>query len=126
MKLQNWAWLFAIVFIVLGILGYVPGITSNGMLFGIFDMDAMHSVIFIITGIVAAISAASVSASRTYFKVFGVIYALAAIIGFIQGDTIVGLMDVNMADHILHLVIAVVALWVGFGPKENDSPVLAS
>ncbi|HET6719083.1 MAG TPA: DUF4383 domain-containing protein, partial [Rhodocyclaceae bacterium] len=55
-------------------------------------------------------------ASRMYFKVFGVIYALVALLGFGYANApILGLMANNLADAALHAVIAVVALFLGFG-----------
>jgi hypothetical protein len=35
------------------------------------------------------------------------------------GGKLFGLMEVNMADHILHVVLALVILYVGFGMKEG-------
>jgi hypothetical protein len=116
---QKLAWVFGIVFIIIGILGFIPSLVPGGLLLGIFSVDAMHNVVHLISGILAIGAAwSSASYSRLYFKVFGVVYALVTIIGFVQGDTILGLMMINTADNVLHLVIAVVALWAGFGMKE--------
>jgi hypothetical protein len=49
-----------------------------------------------------------------YFKVFGVVYALVAVIGLTMSGLVLGMM-MNMADNILHVVIAAAALWIGFG-----------
>jgi hypothetical protein len=54
-----------------------------------------------------------------YFQVFGVVYGLVTVVGFLQGDTVLGLIGVNMADNVLHLAIAAVALYAGFGMKED-------
>lgn len=116
--IQKLAWLFGIVFIVIGILGFVPALVSGGLLFGIFSVDAMHNTVHLLSGVLAILAALGAgSYARLYFKVFGVVYAIVTVIGFIQGDTILGLMTVNMADNVLHLVIAAVALWAGFGAK---------
>jgi hypothetical protein len=120
MSVQKWAWIFGVVFLVVGILGFVPGITSNGMLLGIFMVDGVHNVIHLLSGILAIAAAmGSGMYARLYFKVFGVVYALVTVIGFIQGSTVLGLIMVNMADNLLHLVIAALALWIGFGMKES-------
>lgn len=118
--LEKTAWVFAVVFIALGILGFIPGITTDGNLLGIFQVDATHNVIHLITGLVAA-GAAMASRSRLFFQVFGVIYALVAIVGFAQGNTVLGIIDVNAADNILHTIIALVALYFGFAVKEGES-----
>jgi hypothetical protein len=58
-------------------------------------------------------------AAKTYFQVFGVIYAIVAILGFISGDApVLGFLANNMADAWLHAVIAVVALYMGFGARD--------
>ena len=61
----------------------------------------------------------------TFFKVFGVVYGLVAILGFFAGDQpLLGMIAHNMADTWLHVAIAVVSLWLGFGTKAP--PVTAA
>lgn len=118
--LQKLAWVFGIVFIVIGILGYIPAVTPGGLLLGLFMVDGVHSAIHILSGVLAILAALGSGAyARLYFKVFGIVYGLVTIIGFVQGDTVLGLFMVNMADNFLHLVIAAVALWAGFGAKAD-------
>ena len=119
--IQKLGWVFGIVFLAVGILGYVPGVTTDGMLLGIFMVDGLHNIIHLLSGIIAILAVlGSGQYARLYFKVFGIVYALVTVIGFVQGDTVLGLIMVNMADNVLHLVIAVVALWVGFGMKDSS------
>jgi hypothetical protein len=47
-----------------------------------------------------------------------VVYGLVTILGFVMGGDILGLFMVNAADNLLHLVIALVALYAGFIMKE--------
>lgn len=119
---QQLAWVFAIVFLAVGVLGFVPGVTSDGYLLGIFEVDPLHNVIHLLSGALALVAAwMSASASSLYFKGFGVVYALVTVVGFVQGDTVLGLINTNTADHILHLVLAVALLAIGFGMKSSDS-----
>lgn len=108
-----------IVLTLVGILGFVPGITSGGYLLGIFMTGALHNIIHIVTGIAALVAVWGVYSPRLYFQIFGVVYALVTVIGFLQGDTVLGLIMVNTADNVLHLAIAGVALYAGFGMKEG-------
>ena len=62
----------------------------------------------------------SLKAAKMYFQVFGVIYALVAVLGILMGS-VLGLFDTNTADNALHVVIAVVALYAGFGMKAGDA-----
>lgn len=128
MNLKSLAGVFAVVLILIGILGFIPGITTdNGRLLGIFEVDTLHNIIHLASGLFAAWGAAtSESAARMYFKVFGVVYAIVAIVGIIQDDSVLGLIGVNLADHILHVVIALVALVAGFGMKSKGAAMDAS
>jgi hypothetical protein len=117
MNVQKLAKLFAIVFVLVGVLGFVPGITTDGHLLGIFEVNTLHNIIHLATGLVAFWAANSVSNSRLFFKVFGIVYLLVTVLGFMQGG-VLGLIDTNMADNLLHLVIAAAALYAGFGMKQ--------
>lgn len=120
---KTWGLIFGVVFLLIGILGFVPGITTEeGMLLGIFHVDTIHNIVHILTGLIALAVMKKEAAAKTFFKVFGVIYGLVTIIGFIQGDTVLGIFTVNAADNILHLVVAAIALYVGFmGGKSAGS-----
>lgn len=118
--IKKLSWILAIVFILVGVLGFVPGVTSGGYLLGIFEVDTLHNLIHVVSGLVFAYAAITdENTARTVFKVFGVIYAIVAVVGLVQGDTVLGLIATNTADHILHVVLAVVILYVGFGMKEK-------
>lgn len=115
-----WGW----IFVAIGILGFVPGITPNGHLLGIFHVNAAHNWIHVLTGIVALLCGYSSShASRLYFITFGIIYALVALIGFAAGtEPVFGFIANNIADAWLHVSIAVVAASLGF-MRETDQVV---
>ena len=124
--IQKLAWVFGIVFLAVGVLGYVPAATPGGLLLGLFMVDPLHNVIHIASGLLVLGAVLMGNYARLYFQVFGVVYAVVAVVGFIQGDTVLGLIMTNMADHVLHLVIAAVALWAGFGMKERSGMMAAS
>jgi len=117
-KLALW---IGVILLAVGVLGFVPGITSNNMLLGIFQVDAIHNIIHLVSGAIGIwASMTSMKASKMYFQVFGVIYAIVTVVGFLQGTTVLGLISVNMADNLLHLVIAAVSLYVGFAMKGSE------
>ena len=109
---------FGVVFLLIGVLGFFPVFTPNGMLLGIFMVGAVHNIIHLLSGVAALAASSSEGYATTYFKVFGVVYALVTVIGFAQGNSVLGLIDVNLADNLLHLVIAAVSLYIGFGRKH--------
>jgi len=120
--LQKLSWVFGIILIIIGVLGFIKAASSSGLLFGTFSLDTMDALIYIATGALAIVAARQGAfRTRLYFKVFGIIYALITVLGFIQGNAVLGLMVVNTPDNVLNLVIALVALWAGFGSKEAHS-----
>ncbi len=125
--LKTAAILFGVVFLAVGVLGFVPGITNNEMLLGIFHVNAAHNFVHLLSGAVALWTGlSSVAYARLYFRVFGVVYALVAVLGFSAGDgMLLGLISNNMPDTWLHVAIAVVALTLGFAVKDDGSAAKA-
>jgi hypothetical protein len=121
--LKSAAILFGVVFLAVGVLGFVPGVTSNQMLLGIFHVNAAHNAVHLLSGAIALWTGLTSAAhARVYFRVFGVVYALVAVLGFYAGDgMLLGLISNNAPDTWLHVAIAVVALALGFAVKD-DSP----
>ena|SRR3989338_4031161 len=107
-----------VVFVLVGLLGFF-----NDPLLGLFEVDAVHNWVHLLSGVIAlGMSWMGESNAKTYAKVFGVIYALVTVLGFVgSGDTLLGVMEINAADNLLHLVLAVVLLWVGFGTSNQSS-----
>ena len=63
----------------------------------------------------------SEKAIRLFFQIFGVIYALVALTGFFTGNQpLLGMVAINAADNWLHVLIAIVALYLGFGMKAAE------
>lgn len=121
------AYVFAAVFIGIGILGFVPALAPKDdmgmpLLLGLFMVGVIHNIIHLASGIAAFLGARSGEAyASLYFKVFGAVYALVTVVGFVQKDTVLGLIHVNMADNVLHLAIAVATLALGFAIKPKTT-----
>ena len=100
MTLKNISLIFGIVFVIVGVLGWIPAITPGGKLLGLFDVNAAHNLVHVVTGIVAIVAGmASENASRLFFRIFGIIYALVAACGFFYGDQpLLGIVSNNAAD----------------------------
>jgi Domain of unknown function (DUF4383) len=109
------AMVIGIVFLVIGLLGLIFD-TTSGSLLG-FDVDLVHNLVHLLTGILG-IAAAMTGWSRRFNQIFGIIYLLVGLAGLIPGlyfsQRLLGIMYVNAADNILHLVIGIVAAGVGF------------
>jgi hypothetical protein len=123
--LKTAAIIFGVFFIIAGIGGFVPALApthgDGAMLFGIFMVGPVHNIIHLASGAAALLCGfLGAEAARKYFQIFGVVYLLVALIGFVYGNSkIMGVMEHNMADIGLHIVIAVAALYLGFlGGRE--------
>jgi hypothetical protein len=112
---------FGIIFLVVGILGFVPGATRDGMLLGLFHVNTAHNVVHLLSGAVALWAGFTTTANaRLFFRVFGVVYALVAVLGFVTGEgMILGVISNNAADTWLHVLIAAAALYLGFAAKDD-------
>jgi hypothetical protein len=112
--------LFGIVFIVIGALGFFPNFVEQGNLLGIFRVNFEHNAAHIALGIIGVLSGlASSFASKTYFIIAGVVYALLAIFGFMEkSDMLFDMIAINTADNILHLALGAVFLLLGLGASR--------
>ena len=117
LSLKTYALLFGFALVLAGILGFIPIATPNHMLLGIFMVDPMHNVVHIVSGLLAFSAVMWDDYAKLYFRAFGVFYALVAVLGFVMNGELM-MMHMNVADHILHVVIAVAALYLGFAHKQ--------
>ena len=114
MNTQKAAKVFGWIILIVGVISFIPGIVSStGLLLGIFAVDPIHNVIHILTGLLALFSAGSFTASKSFFKIFGIVYLIVTLLGLFTG-TVLNLFAVNMADNVLHIVITLFALYYGF------------
>jgi hypothetical protein len=89
--------------------------------FGILDVNGWQNVVHILTGAVGLVAfAASANAARQCALVLGAAYLLVAIWGFItgDGDSILGILPVNTADNVLHLLLGLGGLAAGLAAAE--------
>jgi hypothetical protein len=122
--------IFGVVFVVVALLGFV----QEGEVVGIFHTNTAHDVVHLVVGLIMIVlGTKSSSAATSGLKVFGVVYLLIAILGFVaigDADTVslLGLVEVDGSDNYLHLVLGVVLLLVGLasGKKGNQSPMSSS
>jgi len=118
--LRTLAVIVGLALIGFGIIGFIPSMTTDEMIFGIFKTNTAHNVVHIATGVIAIWTGLTSSyASKLFFAIFGIIWALVAIVGFMHGDqNILGLIANNRASSWLYLVMGVVSLFLGFVCKK--------
>jgi hypothetical protein len=111
---QSIALLVGVVFLLVGILGFVPGITthygdlsfaghnSDAKLLGVFQVSVLHNVVHLLFGVVGLALARTADGARTYLVGGGAVYLVLWLIGLIgAGDWI----PVNTAGDWLHFAL---------------------
>ncbi|MFS8563661.1 MAG: DUF4383 domain-containing protein [Rhabdochlamydiaceae bacterium] len=113
--------IFGVLMILIGVLGFVPGITEKEMLLGMFKVHALSNFIHLITGLLAYfVSRMGVNPTRLVFQILGVFYAIFAVLGFAHPHKhIFKMMAHNMADTWLHVVVALFCIFMGFIYKNK-------
>ena len=119
---QTLALLFGVVFLLVGILGFIPGITTNydemgfagndseAKLLGIFQTSILHNIAHLLFG-VGILMARTHEGARSYLLGAGVVYAVLFIYGlFVGEDDDANFIPMNNADDWLHLLLAVALL----------------
>ena len=114
------------VFLLVGVLGFIPGITSNyeslgfaghgseALLLGIFQVSILHNIVHILFGIAGVAAARTASASKGYLVVGGVIYLVLWIYGLvIDPMSNANFVPVNNPDNWLHLVLGLGMIALG-------------
>ena len=117
--LRTIAKIWGAIFLLVGILGFVPAAAPDGHLLGIFHVNGVHNLIHLATGAIALwVGFTSEHASKLYFLTFGIVYGLVAVLGFIAGDRpLLGVVANNIADAWLHVGIAAASIAIGLMPE---------
>lgn len=106
---------FGAIFIVVGVLGFVPQLVPNGNLLGLFPVNAVHNLVHIGLGVWGVIAGMSLAAAVIYFRGIAIIYGLLSVLGLIPAtNTLFGLAPIHGADVVLHAVLALIAAYLGF------------
>ncbi len=114
------------VFLLVGVLGFVPGITSGvdqltfaghqsgAMLLGLFQVSILHNIVHLLFGVVGLALSRSWTGSRSYLIWGGAIYLVLWIYGLVIGhESPANFVPLNMADNWLHFVLGVAMLGLG-------------
>jgi hypothetical protein len=113
--------LWGFLFLLGGVLGFVPAITKDEMFLGFFMVNTPHNILHIISGTVFLIASfAGAKPARIWFYAFGTFYASLSLIGFWEGDKpIFNLISNNRIDSWGHGFLALVLLAIGFLNRDR-------
>lgn len=124
--LQLAAMVVGVVFLAVGVLGFIPGVTtdydtldfaghhSEAQLLGIFQVSILHNVVHLLFGAAGIALSRSFSGARMYLIGGGVIYLVLWLYGLvIDMDSAANFVPVNDADNWLHLVLGIGMIGLG-------------
>lgn len=129
MDIKKFTFIVGLLFVGVGILGFVPGITTpphpmdpnlaiesaHGRLFGIFPVNLVHNLVHLLLGVWALFASKNFTSSRTYCRSAAIIYAVLAVAGIIPGlNTLFGLAPIHSHDIWLHVILALPLGYYGF------------
>ena len=138
MKTRYFALVAGIVYLLVGIVGFVPGVLSppgvmtpddghglavvalQGRLMGLFPVNVLHDLVHLLIGIWGIVAYYSFERARLFARALAIIYALFAMMGLIPRlDTVFGLVPLYGHDVWLHAITALVAAYFGWGAIDR-------
>lgn len=135
MTTRGFALIFGVVFVLVGIAGFVPPLvtavheqhpplaveTGYGLLLGLFPVNLLHNLVHVLFGLWGLIGSRSIAASRFYARSVALIYAVLSVAGLLPGlHTLFGLTPLFGNDVWLHALLALVAAYFGWLHREVD------
>ncbi len=114
-----------VVFLLLAILGLIPGITSQygsmafasgseALMFGAFQVSILLNLVYLAVGAVGVWMSRSVSGSRNFLIGSGALFLVMWLYGLIINlDSAANFLSFNAAGNWLHLILGVVAIGLG-------------
>ncbi|MDQ3757888.1 MAG: DUF4383 domain-containing protein [Actinomycetota bacterium] len=123
-------------FLLVGILGFVPGVTSNfgdisfagheseAKLLGIFQVSILHNIVHLLFGVAGLAAARAYDTSRTFLVGGGVVYLALWVYGMlIDHDSGANFVPVNTADNWLHFALGagMIALGLALSRRRDTA-----
>lgn len=124
------------VFLLVGVLGFVPGITtsydelmfaghdSEAHLLGLFQVSVLHNVVHLLFGVVGLALARAAGGAKSYLVGGGIVYLVLWIYGLvISADSAANFVPLNTADNWLHfgLGVGMAGLGLALGKTRETS-----
>ncbi len=126
--IQTAALLFGIVFLLVTLVGFIPGITTDyddltrfdgegAKIFGIFGTNILENIVHLLYGVAGLAAASSWAASKNYFIWGGAVYLVVWLYGLLGGsdeDSSANFLGLNSAADWLHFILGVAMIAIGF------------
>jgi hypothetical protein len=131
MNTRTFALIFGIVFLAVGVLGFVPSVVQNsmgdglhqhGMLLGLFMISPLHNAVHLIFGLWGLAASRSTGGAVAYFKAVAVVYALLTVLGLIASTAdLFGMVPLMGNNVYLHAALAIIAAFFGFVNRSRTA-----
>jgi hypothetical protein len=132
---QKLALIFGATFVLAGVGGFIPGLTTNlydglefagddgnAELLGLFKVSILHNIVHALFG-VGILAAKRHATALQYLLYAGIAYVVLFLMGIIgAGDWV----PINSADNWLHIGLALGLLGAWFAAKNEDEPAMRS
>ena len=126
------AFVFGLVFLVVGIAGFIPGLTtdvdeleltgheSGAELFGVFQVSGLHNAVHILFGLAGIVASRRWMWSRVYLIASGIAYLGLLVYGLaVEHDSEANFVPINDADNWLHLGLGIAMLVLGLALRPR-------
>jgi hypothetical protein len=123
---QWYCLLAGLALLLAGIFGFIAdssfdtGDGVQGDLFLGFEVNAIHNLIHLASGLVLLAASPKRASARAVALGFGLVYGLVAIIGLVDGSDVLGLIPINSADNLLHVALAALGILTGLISRDDD------
>lgn len=127
------AMVVAATFLLVGILGFIPGVTTNydamqfaghgsdAKLLGVFQVSVLHNIVHLLFGVAGLVLARRADTARAFLIGGGAIYLLLLLYGLvIDHDSNANFVPLNTADNWLHMALGVGMIALGLLLSRRD------
>jgi hypothetical protein len=124
------------LFLLVGLLGFVPGVTTNysaltfaghesdAQLLGIFNVSILHNLVHLLFGVAGVLAARTVRDSRLFLLGGGAVYLLLTVYGaVIDHSSDANFVPIDTADNWLHLFLGLGMIGAGVVLSRSRTPV---
>ena len=125
MTAKTAALIIGVIFIAVGLLGFIDNPIVGDSDKAIFHADKMHNLVHIGSGVLFVLVAlAAPAAAGGFMLFFGMVYLLIGILGFISFGTqgmgkVLGVLHVNGADNFLHAGLGLLIIIAGMASRKS-------
>ena len=112
-----------VVFLVVGLLGFVPGVTthygdlsfaghdSGAKLLGTFQVSVLQNIVHLLFGIVGLVLARTADGAQTFLTGGGIVYLALWVVAVVGAED---WLPANTADNWLHFLLGIGMIGLGF------------